>query len=111
MKRAVIAFTIGLALCSCTIAPKSTAPAQASDWAKHNIVSYDSKGINVRVDWVRAYHGLIVKYGDRLPVSEQVPPDSMVGIGKRSSSLYHVDWIANKRFTDLKQLENELSGP
>jgi hypothetical protein len=100
----------GLLSISCTITPKPATAAQASDWAKRNIVSYDSKGVFVREDWVRVYHGLLKAYGNKLPINEQVPGgDDVTGVALRGS-LYHIDFVANKRFTDLKRIEAE-AGP
>jgi hypothetical protein len=91
----------------CTIAPKGVPPPKtASEWAKKNVIGYDSTGIKVTADWVRVYHSMIVAYGKKLPINEQVAADDMNGITPAGNN-FHVSFETNKRFTDLKQIENE----
>lgn len=105
MKRFLIIAIAATLLCSCTIAPKQTLPSRVSPWAQTNILGYDRTGYIVKADWIRAYHGLLKAYGNKLPINEQVPSDDMTGITARGQN-WHVDFITNKRMTDLKYLEN-----
>lgn len=109
MKR-LISVVIATALVwGCTIAPKVTQPTKVSPWAQENILGHDLKGYTVGPDWVRVYHGLIAVYGHKLPVNEQVPSDDMTGIVPAGQN-FHITFVVNKRFTDLKYIENE-AGP
>ena len=109
---AVVVLTAYIGLGSCTIAPKGTPPPKtASEWAKTNVLGFDSTGYKVTAEWVRVYHALIKTYGNKLPINEQVGPDDMGGIIPTANiNIFHVSFGTNKRFTDLKDLENN-SGP
>jgi hypothetical protein len=105
VRRLIIFIAAASLVCGCTIAPKITEPAQVSPWAQANILGHDLHGYTVGPDWPRVYRGMIAAYGSKLPVNEQVPPDDMTGIEPRGQN-FHVDFAANKRFTDLKYIEN-----
>lgn len=101
-----------LSISNCTIAPKGAQPPKIpSDWAKTNVLGYDSTGYKVTAEWIRVYHAMIKTYGSKLPINEQVTPDDMGGIiPTPSANIYHVSFGTNKRFTDLKEIESD-SGP
>ncbi len=100
-----------VALSSCTITPKATYAAQPSDWAKANLVGYNSTGLYVGTDWVRAYHELVKTYGDKLPINQRVPLNNWTGITHTKwHNVYHVTFAVNRRFADLELIEKG-SGP
>jgi hypothetical protein len=98
-----------ISLSACTIAPTPVSHKEASAWTKDHIKSYDSTGLVVDSEYLRAYKDSLNTYGNKLPIRERTD-NYTDGVVQRPDGLYHVTFAVNKRYSELHYIEQN-EGP